>query len=146
MATRRAKSITPVVQFMLSCESIEHDQEGNISFRRIFDGATLTGPPLPGQIAIAFSVSVQYRGGTGEHKHWLRIKHPGSKPDQTTDENSFWLASKLAAHRIDHRLTLPLGPNDFGRYIVTAVLDGRDAMEIPLKFEHQVIGAAPEDG
>src|SRR5580765_4791169 len=136
MATRRARSITPVVQFMLSCESIEHDQEGNISFRRIFDGAILTGP-LPGQIAIAFSVSVQYRGGTGEHKHWLRIKHPGSKPDQTTDEASFWLASKLASHRLDHRITIGMGEDDFGRYIITTVLDGRDVMEIPLNFEHR---------
>jgi len=141
MATRRAKSITPVVQFMISCDSIEHDTEGNISFRRIFDGATLTGPALTdGQVAVSFSVSVQYRGGLGEHKHWLRITHPGGKPDQTTDENSFWLASKLASHRMDHRLTIGLGPDDFGRYLIVAVLDGRDAMEIALNFEHRIVG------
>ena len=136
MATRRARNITPVVQFMVSCESIEHDTEGNVSFRRIFDGVTLAGP-LPGPAAIAFALSVQYRAGTGEHKHWIRIKHPGDKPDQTTDEGSFWLASKLAAHRFDHRVTLGLGPDDFGRYVITAVLDGRDVLEIAMNFEHR---------
>lgn len=141
MPTRRAKSITPIVQFMISCESIEHDTEGNVSFRRIFDSATLTGPAITdGQLVVSFSVSVQYRGGTGEHKHWLRITHPGGKPDQTTDETSFWLASKLATHRMDHRMTLGLGPDDFGRYRFTAVLDGREAMEIAINFVHRLVG------
>jgi hypothetical protein len=66
---------------------------------------------------------------------WLKIRHPGAKPEQETDEGSFWLASKLASHRFDHRITLGLGDGDFGRYLLIAMLDGREAMEVALNLE-----------
>jgi hypothetical protein len=133
MTARRPRSITPQLQFMVICESIEHDEDGNVSFRRIFDTAQVVGPT---PIQIAFTVSVQFRSGTGGHTSWLRIVHPRGI-ESTTDEVSFTLNSKAAAHRIDSRLRMGLGDDDFGKFDITVVLDGREVVTTPLSITHR---------
>jgi hypothetical protein len=112
---------------MVLCEAIEQDQSGGISFRRIFDTVSPFGWPA----MLQFAVSVQYRGGTGEHKHWLVVDAPDGNTS-TTDESSFWLASTSSSHRVDSRFQIVTDARAEGRWKITAILDGRPVKEIPL--------------
>lgn len=124
---RRPRSITPYIQFMVMCEGVDMDQGGGVSFRRIFDTLTPAGFPA----LLQFAISTQFRGGTGEHKFWLKIEGPGGV-DVTNQETSFWLASQSAAHRTDARFQVGVDANAVGRWTITAMLDGREAMKIPM--------------
>lgn len=133
--TRRLKSLTPALQFMIVCQVIEHDDAGNITLRGIFDRVHVVAP---GPFQFAFTVAVQYRGGTGEHKHWLKVTPPNGESD-TTNENSFWLSSKAASHRVDTRVTIGIGPERVGQWQFTAVLDGHDILTVPLAFDVEFV-------
>lgn len=123
---RRPRSITPFIQFMVLCEGVDMDQSGGVSFRRVFDTLTPAGFP----VLLQFGVSTQFRGGTGEHKFWLHVEGPGV--DFTNDETSFWLASQGTAHRTDARFQIGIDETAVGRWTITAMLDGREEMKIPM--------------
>jgi hypothetical protein len=127
----RPKNITPVLQFLVVCRAIVPDSDGQISFQGIFDSVGL--PPLGDDTGIEFkfAVAAQFRGGTGPHRFWLIIQHPSGE-EITTPESTFWLASKQAAHRVDLRLNTMIGNKEIGTIRLTAILDGRPVMEVPI--------------
>lgn len=131
MANRRPRSITPSLQFLIVCTAIDVDDDHQVSFRGVFD---TVGLPMLGDhmgVELRFWISAQFRGGTGEHKYWLSIRHPNGV-ERTTDEQSFWLASKVSAHRLDTRVMMTIGSRDAGRYELIAMLDGRSVLSVPL--------------
>lgn len=147
MANRKPASITPTMQFFVVCRAIETSADGNVSFRDIFDEMVL--PPLLEDqgVMLRFAVSAQFRGGTGQHRFWIVIRHPQGV-ETTTDEQAFWLASRQKAHRIDSRFDLGVGRRDLGVFTLAAVLDGRPTLEVPVTLrmaEAIRIAARPDE-
>lgn len=138
MAPRRSlpKSITPNLQFMIVCEGVAIEEGGGgVTFRRSFD--TLVVPFVP--IGFPITVSVQYRGGTGTHKHWLRITEPNGDVREGP-ESSFWLEATKSAHRLDGRVEMLVQRE--GTYWIAAVLDGVEGIKVPLTITSRGLNPA----